>query len=673
MAVVPELPVIDCYRGLVFSSLVVSLAGMVLFFWPKRLTVIPLLFVGFGIFLVFGSSISYHNRLMERWLKDQRVNLEGVWDPPNTLTVSRINGEPIETRLYVSPKFSHRRLNQYRHDGRVHLNATGLIQWPDSERFVSFLRREDQRGFFKVDRIHTVEVLEHRDYWYLQSLRRWIKRQLHEMQPRAPTSVTLIKALLLGEKDFSSRIKVPLRRLGIYHLFVISGLHIGVLFYGLYWLTRTLSDYFSGFVIAVALVGYVTFLQWPLSATRALVMVGLGGLSTFLHRRATLLSIASATVLVFMVFDPFVIFEVGFQLSIGAVMGIIAVRPWVEVVPAGWGLKLLLIATGAYAGVLPVILYHFHYVTPVALVGGAAGSLIFSPLVAVLGLQLIFLSVDWTFVHQFIEGVLATALSLIGSFLNTYPLILEIPTVSIAGAVLIGVLLLFCLRKRTGWSIRLSSLVIIGVVLWFGSIVNRRPTIAVKTVSGKPYVLLRTEHGQEGLYFPPATRLDKYSFDSTVQSLQSMGINHLDVLISDYSRRMVRRFDPSFTIRRVSTHWGSESGYDLFNGSFRVEGSKLKTDSFSIDFEVTLDNGPPIRSNGLAAITSNDHCLVTDSKLLRPETFKQLRRAACEIHFLKDSPAWFSVSGQRLNHDDQISKTLFVRLFQKVKNSLTGR
>lgn len=647
------------------------LLGTVLSFGRSLNKTLGLLLIGFGLFALYAGYRSYRNRIRRHWLVNRRLNLEGNWRPPNQFSVRRVNGFRHRARLYFTPRSSFRDLSQYRSDGRVLINLTGTVNWygVDSN-FRQYLKNRGFAGRLDVERIHSVRVRPEPEEGWIASVRRSVELFFNEVQPRAPTSVSLLKALVLGTTDFSNRLTILLRRLGLYHLFVISGLHVGLMFYTVWFLLEDLPDVPRRSLAGGILLAYVSFLRWPLPATRAMVMLAVGGLSTCLNRRVQLRDVLGVTVLVFMVHDPFVIFAPGFQLSVGAVAGIMLVRSVVERYSGSTLPKLALVTLGAYAGVTPVLVYHFGYLSPVALPGGLLGAMLFPGLVATIGVQLLALWVHWSFVYESVEGLLDQGIVLAVEALGQWPMVVSIPEVSVpaVGVILLG--LYGFLRPKTSRFLRVLLAVLLVTALWAGRRDPPGRSVFLGTAGGGIYVVMTTEHGHSGLFLPAGTRLNSYSFDSMAQRLQSMGIHHLDVVFSDYSRGMIQRVDPPFTIGTVVVPWRSQKPRRF--GSITISGSHttLSTGSFELRFDGRYRGEVPLRSNGFAAVTSTEKCLVVDSNVIRERTFDRLRGTGCEMVFLEDSPVRFSFDGRTLGRGKPVKTSFGSRVVNRLWNGL---
>ena len=133
----------------------------------------------------------------------------------------------------------------------------------------------------------------------------------------------VLKAMLLGDRSALERQTVlEFQRTGAYHALVVSGLHAGVVALSVFMMFRLLGGpRILEAVAAVGLVaGYAVFLEGSLSITRAVWMLG-GYLiaSHGLYRSRQALNVVAGVALGFLLADPDLLADAGFQLSFGSV------------------------------------------------------------------------------------------------------------------------------------------------------------------------------------------------------------------------------------------------------------------------------------------------------------------------------------------------------------------
>ncbi|MEX0649890.1 MAG: ComEC/Rec2 family competence protein [Candidatus Andersenbacteria bacterium] len=148
----------------------------------------------------------------------------------------------------------------------------------------------------------------------------------------------VIAAMLLGQRgDISEELTEQFQRSGISHILAISGLHISLFAGALLVLTYILPVSRSGRFVLVGgiLWAYVVLVGAPPSAIRAGIFWSVALLALATHRLVSLPTFLVVAVVGLVSFQPAMIQDVGFQLSVSAVMGIGAmlfiVSPWQQV------------------------------------------------------------------------------------------------------------------------------------------------------------------------------------------------------------------------------------------------------------------------------------------------------------------------------------------------------
>lgn len=231
---------------------------------------------------------------------------------------------------------------------------------------------------------------------------------------RIPGSLPVAKALLLGERaSIPDELNRAYANAGVIHVLAVSGLHLGIL-YGL------LIALFGRHQKKWWFVGLALFTMWafafiaglPTSVIRAAFMFSILVIGSFLQRKTNIYNTLFLSALILMVVNPNVIFEVGFQLSYLAVLGIIisygAIKNLfyirIKILDKVWNLVAISIA--AQLLTVPLLIYYFHNVSIVFFIS----NLVVVPLVTlvlVTGLLFFVLAlIHLDFLATIISGVL---------------------------------------------------------------------------------------------------------------------------------------------------------------------------------------------------------------------------------------------------------------------------
>lgn len=219
----------------------------------------------------------------------------------------RLDGEgapPPETRLRVRGYFSRR--PAYRN---LHLSSPG--EWGLNVK---------SRGLMAA-----VGAAPGRGLRLLAGLRQRLLRPLDEAE--GPGAL-LARALVFGDaRRVPPEWRTALRRAGLSHLLAVSGLHVGLLLAGFWWIFGALSGRLA-WVGAVSILLLYGCLVGPRpSFLRAAVMAVLVILSMALERPPQAVNSLCAALILILAFDPDAGGDLGFQLSFLATAGILVLAP----------------------------------------------------------------------------------------------------------------------------------------------------------------------------------------------------------------------------------------------------------------------------------------------------------------------------------------------------------
>lgn len=180
-------------------------------------------------------------------------------------------------------------------------------------------------------------------------------------------------ALLLGDKTaLDDDLREAYSTAGAMHVLAVSGLHVGIVFMMLQFLMGRYKDRSKRLLWWQAIVSILFLWFFALitglgpSVVRASTMFSFVVLGQAMNRKASIYNIIAASALFLLIIDPQMIFEVGFQLSYLAVIGIIYFQPKIaswfyvknKLLDYVWQLTAVSIA--AQISTLPITLFYFH-------------------------------------------------------------------------------------------------------------------------------------------------------------------------------------------------------------------------------------------------------------------------------------------------------------------------
>jgi len=184
--------------------------------------------------------------------------------------------------------------------------------------------------------------------------------------------LSVLKALTLGDKgEIEAGLKADFAQAGAMHILAVSGLHVGIIFLILSQILSFLGKsvpqrWMKAIFLLTAIWSFALVSGWSPSVQRASWMFSFIILADALNRKANVLNSLAASALLLLLQNPNALFEVGFQLSYAAVVGIVLIYPKLYPffkTPYPWLNKitgLLVVSIAAQLATMPLSLYYFH-------------------------------------------------------------------------------------------------------------------------------------------------------------------------------------------------------------------------------------------------------------------------------------------------------------------------
>lgn len=235
----------------------------------------------------------------------------------------------------------------------------------------------NQKFYYQRQNIHS--FLNHavlKDTVHLGKISGWIKEKLWKIRAAAEQTIRtymgesgsgILCAMLLGERNLmENETKELYQKAGIGHLYAISGLHVSFFGMGLYHLLRKcrFPMWLSALGASIFLALYVLLAGAGVSAVRAMIMFWVRMGAEVTGRVYDGLTALAAAALALLLNNPLELWNAGFCLSFGALIGIYGILPVVmEKINVERGRKIVegVLTTGAVnLTVLPIMLFYYY-------------------------------------------------------------------------------------------------------------------------------------------------------------------------------------------------------------------------------------------------------------------------------------------------------------------------
>ena len=239
--------------------------------------------------------------------------------------------------------------------------------------------------FLTASDVYWIDQQPNKDFnTYLYAWRDWILTQLKNRLSTDDGTLGVAEALLIGYRaDLDSSVLQAYSQTGVIHIIAISGLHLGLIYVALTWLFSQLPFFrnalvWRGLLVLLCLWIFSLLTGASASVLRSAVMFTCIVFGSIVQKKSSLPNMLAASAFLLLSYNPYLLWDVGFQLSYAALVGIV----WLQKRLAGY-LKsnyFLLDKAGEMASVtmaaqittLPLCLYYFHqfpvYFLPVNLI-----------------------------------------------------------------------------------------------------------------------------------------------------------------------------------------------------------------------------------------------------------------------------------------------------------------
>ena len=182
----------------------------------------------------------------------------------------------------------------------------------------------------------------------------------------------IVSALVLGYKDeLSNHTKHSFSSTGAMHVLAVSGLHVGIIYFILKSIITLFTFYqrnlvFRNILLLIGIWVYALITGMSPSVLRACTMLSFLIIAEVFNRNTNVYNVLSASAILLLIINPYLIMQVGFQLSYLAVLGILYIQPKMEKIwaPKYWLIQkiwtITTVSIAAQISTFPLGLLYFH-------------------------------------------------------------------------------------------------------------------------------------------------------------------------------------------------------------------------------------------------------------------------------------------------------------------------
>jgi competence protein ComEC len=182
----------------------------------------------------------------------------------------------------------------------------------------------------------------------------------------------IAEALLIGYKeDLDKDLVQAYSNTGVVHIIAISGLHLGLIYAVLLWLLNHIpvikkSRHVKAILLIACLWMFSLLTGGAASVLRSAVMFTVIVIGKYYFKQASVYNSLAASAFILLCYNPYYLWDVGFQLSYLAVIGIIALQQpiyrslyikntWLQKI---W--QMMSVTIAAQVAAFPICIYYFH-------------------------------------------------------------------------------------------------------------------------------------------------------------------------------------------------------------------------------------------------------------------------------------------------------------------------
>lgn len=268
-------------------------------------------------FLLFGINLqAYHSKDF----CNSQVEVVGiVTDSQNVLRDCYVDGEAVDGKIEISVPYSVKNNEALSVGSKIKFTCL-LGDVAVDKDGINTVKYKMGIRYYPTKILSQVELVETTRPTVGETIRLYVKDILFAYLDE--TNAGIAYAMLIGDKSEMNDDETQIfRNAGIAHVFAVSGLHVG-------FVVMAVSLLFGKrkklcFAVTMAVVFFYAYLcDFSPSIIRAMIMTGILLFVKMLGREPDFLSSVSVAAVIIMVVKPFYLFDAGFQMSVGAMLGI---------------------------------------------------------------------------------------------------------------------------------------------------------------------------------------------------------------------------------------------------------------------------------------------------------------------------------------------------------------
>ena len=259
-----------------------------------------------------------------------------------------------------------------------------------------YLKTQKIQGIVIADNVKILKAKYKNNLIY--QIQKKIKAIIKEKLP--DETGNLLLAILVGDKkDLSEQIQINFKNSNLSHMLAVSGAHVSYIIVGLTYITQnSIMGKRKGRVFCIFfLIIFMAITNFTPSVTRACIMAILTLVSEILYKKADIYTNISISALIILLYNPYSLLDLGFQLSFGGTIGIVIFMRFIkkkqeEPKLLNYIKQMALVSICANIIIIPIIMNNFNTVSLTFLVSNILASPILA-IIVIVGFSIIIISI----------------------------------------------------------------------------------------------------------------------------------------------------------------------------------------------------------------------------------------------------------------------------------------
>lgn len=398
-----------------------------------------------------------------------------------------------------------------------------------------------------------------------------------------------MKAFILGDKSLIDKnVYNTYQKIGVTHLFALSGMHVGMLSGIILSILKRLNEKWRYLLLDFVLVVYGFIVGFPSSIKRCILFFILNSINKIFNIKLSTLKILLVVVFLLVIYDYRIIYDVGFKYSIMTVIGIAIAEDFINDFNKIRGsFKLSLVA---FLFSLPISLCNFYEINLLSVFY----NMVFIPFVSLIVYPLSLLSFIFPLFYVVFD-FFVMVMEYVSAFISRVDLFILYLDFNLIEVVLFYVILFFVFYKKRIIMLYLLPIIIIidiflpyfdsnGYVYFFD--VGQGDSSLIISPNRKDVILIDTG-GASSFYKEEWMKRREYNVsDGIVSFLKSKGIKKINLLIlshgdEDHAKEVMNIYK-SINIDFLKINDGNVSKYEeialklIKNKNYKAQGLELQ-------------------------------------------------------------------------------------------------